>query len=59
MASFFVFASLMAIVGVVAGAFITISFAIRRDDRAVARGFDTPDRAARSARVVTGYTRRL
>lgn len=59
MASLVVIASVVAIVGVVAGAFITISFAIRRDDWAVVRGVDAPDRAARSARVVTGYTRRM
>jgi hypothetical protein len=59
MASLIVIASVMAIVGVVAGAFITISFAIRRDDWAVTRGFDAPDRAARTARLMIGYTRRL
>lgn len=59
MASLIVIASVVAIVGIVAGAFITISFAIRRDDWAVVRGFDAPGRAARSARVMTGYTRRI
>jgi hypothetical protein len=59
MASLIVIASVIAIFGVVAGAFVTISFAIRRDDWAVVRGFDAPNRAARSARVVTGYTRRM
>lgn len=59
MASLIVIASVMAIVGVLAGAFITISFAIRRDDWALTRGFDVPDRAARTGRIMTGYTRRL
>lgn len=59
MASLIVIASVMAIVGVVAGAFIVLSFAIRRDDRALTRGFDAPDRAARTARTMTGYARRL
>ncbi len=59
MASLIVIASIMAIVGVVAGAFIAISFAISRDDWAVTRGSDVPDRAARRARIMTGYIRRL
>jgi hypothetical protein len=59
MATLIVIASVVAMVGVVAGAFITISFVIRRDDWAVTRGFDAPGRAARSARAVMGYTRRL
>jgi hypothetical protein len=59
MASLIVIAAVMAIAGLVAGAFITISFAIRRDDWAVTRGFDAPDRAARTARMMTGYTRKL
>jgi hypothetical protein len=59
MASLIVIASVMAVVGVVAGAFIALSLAIRRDDWAVTRGFDAPDRAARTARTMTGYTRRL
>jgi hypothetical protein len=59
MASLIVIAAVMAIVGLVAGAFITISFAIRRDDWAVTRGFDASDQAARTARIVTGYTRKL
>jgi hypothetical protein len=59
MASLIVIATVVAIAGVVTGAFLRVSFAIRRDDWAVARGFDAPNRAARSARAVTGYTRRL
>jgi hypothetical protein len=59
MASLVVIASVMVIVGVVAGAFIALSFAIRRDDWAVTKGFDAPDRAARTARTMTGYFRRL
>ena len=60
MASLIVIASVMAVTGVVTGAFVVISFAIRRDDWAVTRGFNaSPDRAARTARIMTGYTRRL
>jgi hypothetical protein len=58
MASLIVITSVMAIVGVAVGAFITLSFAIGRDDRAMARGLNAPDPAARSARIMTGYTRR-
>jgi hypothetical protein len=59
MATLIVVASVMAIAGAVSGAFIAISFAICRDDWAMARGFDSPGRAARSARVMTGYARRV
>jgi hypothetical protein len=58
MASLVIIGFVMAIVGVVAGAFITISFAICRDDWAVTRGLNAPDWAARTARLMTGYTRR-
>jgi hypothetical protein len=59
MANLIVIASVTAMVGAVAGVFIAISFAIRRDDWAVTRGSDAPDRAARTARFMTGYSRRL
>jgi hypothetical protein len=57
MASLIVIGSFMVIIGIAAGAFITVSFAIRRDDWALTRGFDTPGRAERSARALTGYSR--
>ena len=59
MASLIVVIAVAGLVGITAGIFISISFAIRRDDWALARGLDAPDRAARSARVMTGYSRRL
>jgi hypothetical protein len=55
MGAFIVIASVVAVIGIAAGAFLTISFAIRRDDWAMARGFNVPGRAARSARLITGY----
>ena len=39
---------------VVARIFVTISFAIRREDKAHSLGWDAPNRAARSARQVVG-----
>jgi hypothetical protein len=40
--------------GVIAGIFFTISFAIRREDRAHSLRWDAPDPASRSARLVVG-----
>jgi hypothetical protein len=40
--------------GAIAGIFLTISFAIRREDRAHSLSLAAPDRAARSARLVVG-----
>jgi hypothetical protein len=40
--------------GVVAGIFVTISFAIRREDRAHSLDLDAPDPASRGARLVVG-----
>ena len=40
--------------GVTASIFVTISFAIRREDRAHSLRWDAPDRASRSARLVVG-----
>ena len=40
--------------GAVAGIFLTISLAIRREDRAHSLHWDAPDGASRSARLMVG-----
>lgn len=59
MAVVLLIALMMSIVaGVLAGVFVTISFAIRREDRARTLSWPVPPgRMARSARLVTGYSR--
>jgi len=58
MASLVVVALAITAAGIVAGAFITISFTIRREDRARTLSWDAPDRTARNVRTLTGYSRR-
>lgn len=57
MASLVIIALVLALVGVVAGAFIVISFAIRREDRT--RGclrFDASSNSTRAARSLVGVS---
>jgi hypothetical protein len=57
MASLVIIALILTLVGIVAGAFIVISFAIRREDRT--RGslrFDAPTSSARAARSLVGIS---
>jgi hypothetical protein len=58
MASLIVIALVITVAGIAAGAFITISLTIRREDRAMTLSLDAPDRTARSVRTLAGYTRR-
>jgi hypothetical protein len=58
MASLVVIALVITVSGILAGAFVAISFTIRREDRAMTLRWDAPDRTAQSVRVLTGYTRR-
>jgi ABC-type arginine/histidine transport system permease subunit len=58
MASLVVIALAITTTGVVFGAFIAISFTIRREDRARTLSWDAPDRTAQNVRTLTGYTRR-
>jgi hypothetical protein len=56
MAGFVVIVLFAIAVGVCLGAFLTVSFAIRREDRA-ARGalqYDAPDSSTRAARTLVG-----
>jgi hypothetical protein len=58
MASLIVIALVITVAGIAAGAFITISFTIRREDRAMTLGSDAPGRTARNVRTLAGYSRR-
>jgi len=58
MASLVVIALVIAVAGVAVGAFIAISFTIRREDRAGTLSLDAPDRTAQNVRFLTGYARR-
>jgi hypothetical protein len=50
--------ALVVSLGILFGAFLAISFTIRREDRARTLSWDAPDRTAQSVRALTGYTRR-
>ena len=58
MASLVVVALVITVAGIAFGAFIAISFTIRREDRARTLSWDAPGRTARGVRGLTGYTRR-
>jgi hypothetical protein len=58
MASLIVIALVITVAGVAVGAFIAISFTIRREDRAGTLSWDAPDRTAQNVRALMGYTRR-
>jgi hypothetical protein len=58
MASLTVLAFVVLVTGALFGAFVRISLAIRREDRARTLRWDPPDRSAKSARLFVGYTRR-
>ena len=57
MASLVIIALVFTAAGIMAGFFIKISFTIRREDRAGTLRWDAPDRAAKSARLMTGFSR--
>ena len=58
MASLVVLALVVAVVGMVSGAFLKICLAIRREDRSGTLRWDAPNRSAQSARELVGFTRR-
>ena len=58
MAGFVTFAIVLTVTcGVLLGAFLAISFTIRREDRSGSLTIPAPNRACRNARHVTGYHR--
>jgi hypothetical protein len=58
MASLIVIALVITVAGILGGAFVAISFTIRREDRGRTLSWDAPDHTAKSVRAFTGYTRR-
>lgn len=54
MAAFITVAIVMAVAGVVFGAFLTISFAIRREDKRRSLSFDASSSSERAARAFIG-----
>ena len=55
MASLVVLGIVAVIVGVCCGAFLKVSFAIRREDRSGSLRFDAPSHSAQTARSFVGY----
>jgi hypothetical protein len=56
MASLVVLMLVAIVVGALVGAFLKLSFAIRREDRRMSLRFDAPDRSAQSARALVGIS---
>jgi hypothetical protein len=56
MASLVVLALVTIVVGVCIGAFLKLSFAIRREDRARTLRFDAPNHSAQTARSMVGIS---
>ena len=54
MAALIIIGIVMAVTGVMFGAYLKICFAIRKEDRARSLPFDAPNSAAQTARSVVG-----
>jgi hypothetical protein len=57
MASLVVIALIVIMAGALLGAFLKLSFAIRREDRRGTLRFDAPSRSAQTARDLVGLSR--
>jgi hypothetical protein len=56
MASLIIIASVLTLTGVLFGAYVTLSFAIRRDDRRGSLRFDATTPSAQTARDLVGIS---
>lgn len=56
MATLVMLALVMSVIGVCIGAYLKLSFAIRREDRSGTLRFDAPSHSAQTARTLVGFT---
>jgi hypothetical protein len=56
MAALITLALIVVLIGIAVGVFLSLSRAIRREDRAGSLRFDAPDRSAQTARSLVGLS---